>query len=189
MEGWPWQHSVNNTGCCYRQPRAVTIWHRGGYFYSLSLVIKKAMLLNWQDSRFTDSWLMLCPSFSAILSQIMTVSALLLHVCHCSDFLSLTPIPPNLTTYLFCCFSTFINLFLHQKLKIHVKLDKQPIWQHISFLFIYLFLSCFYFLFLNNQELWSCDRPGTRSCDRPGLHIPGGHFLLLFFCQLGMHGL
>ena len=27
-------------------PRAVKIWHRGGYFYSLSLVIKQAMLLN-----------------------------------------------------------------------------------------------------------------------------------------------
>ena len=38
MEGWPWQHSVNNTGCCYRKPPAVKIWHRGGNFYSLSLV-------------------------------------------------------------------------------------------------------------------------------------------------------
>ena len=103
--------------------------------------------------------------------------------CHSPQF------PPILTTDFICCFSTFVNLFLHHKLKIHVKLDIQPIWQQISFLLIYFFLLCFYFLILNNQELWSCDRPRTRSCDRPGLHIPGRHFWLLFFCQLGMHGL
>ena len=42
MEGWPWKHSVNNTGCCYWKPPAVKIWHRGGEFYRLSLVIKQA---------------------------------------------------------------------------------------------------------------------------------------------------
>ena len=46
MEGWPWQHSVNNTGCCYRKPPAVKSWHRGGDFYTSSLVIKQAILLN-----------------------------------------------------------------------------------------------------------------------------------------------
>ena len=46
VEGWPWQHSVNNTGCCYRKPPAVKIWHCGGEFYRLSLVIKQSMLLN-----------------------------------------------------------------------------------------------------------------------------------------------
>ena len=56
------------------------------------------------------------------------------------DFLSLTPIPPILTTNFFCCFSICVNLFLHQKLKIYVKLNKQPIWQHISFLFFIMFL-------------------------------------------------
>ena len=61
------------------------------------------------------------------------------------DFLSLTPIPPILTTDVFCCFSTFVNLFLHHKLKIQAKLDKQPIWQHISFLFIYFFYYVFIF--------------------------------------------
>ena len=124
MEGWPWQHSVNNTGCCCRKTPAVKIWHRGGEFYRLSLVIKQAILLNWQDSRFTDSWLGLCSSSSAILSQIMTVSVFLFHVCHCFDWTSFSVTHPNRTmlkTNFFCCFNISIYSFLHHKLKIHVK--------------------------------------------------------------------
>ena len=46
MQGWPWELNVNNIGCRYRKPPAVKIWHRGGKLYSLSLVIKQAMLLD-----------------------------------------------------------------------------------------------------------------------------------------------
>ena len=84
---------------------------------------------------------MLCSSFSPILFQIMTVSVLLLHVCHGFDwtwfYVTHPTIPPILTTAFFCCFSIFVNIYLHHKLIIHVKSNKQPIWQHISF-FIFL---------------------------------------------------
>ena len=37
---------LDNTRYCYRKPPAVKMWHRGGDFHRLSLVIKQAMLLN-----------------------------------------------------------------------------------------------------------------------------------------------
>ena len=137
MGGWPWQHSVNNTGCCYRKPPSVKIWLRGGKFYSLSLVIKQYMLLNYPDSRVTDSWLILCSSSSAILSPIMTVSVLLFHACHCFDWTWFSVTHPIPQSWQQISFVASKYLFLHHELKIHVKWNKQPRWQHIYFYYIY----------------------------------------------------
>ena len=51
-------------------------------------MIDQVMLLNKQDSRFTDSLKILCSSFSANLFRIVRVPAPLLLVCHCFHWTS-----------------------------------------------------------------------------------------------------